>query len=141
MVILRNKKTQTEALYPLHIKTIYNFSYRLSGNEEIAGILTEKIFLDYRFKQKDKFQLLKQTWEDFLKYYGCIDLKCQDTIQKILLSLPPKLRCAVILRDIMDCSYQQISIVLNQSDYEAAELVSRGREQFARLYKKSNTCV
>jgi DNA-directed RNA polymerase specialized sigma24 family protein len=79
---------------------------------------------------------LKLAWEIFPKYYGCIDLKGEDLFQQALLSLPPELRCAVILRDIMGCSYQQIAVILDKSEAETAKLISMGRGQFVKLYKK-----
>ncbi|MDD3851671.1 MAG: sigma factor-like helix-turn-helix DNA-binding protein [Firmicutes bacterium] len=122
-------------MYSLHIKTVYNFSYRLSGNAEVAGVLTEKTFLNHRPKQ-DKLHLLKLAWEIFSKCYGCIDSKGEDPLQQALLSLPPELRCAVILRDIMGCSYHQIAVILGKSDFETAGLISKARAGLAKSYGK-----
>lgn len=135
MTFLQNNKTKPEDLYSLHIKTVYNFSYRLSGNEDTAGVLTEKVFLNHRSEQ-DKLHLLKLTWQTFSKYCGCPDPKGNDPFQQALLTLPPDIRCAVILRDIMGCSYHQISVVLDKSDFETADLISKARAELARSYGK-----
>lgn len=49
---------QSETIHPnaldsLCIKTIYNFTYRLSGNTEIAELLTEEVLLLHPGKNKD----------------------------------------------------------------------------------------
>jgi hypothetical protein len=136
MIFVQTNKAKPEDLNSLHIKTIYNFSYRLSGNEDTAGALTEKVFQNHRSEQ-DKLHLLKLAWETFLKHHGCIDLKGEDLFQQALISLPPDLRCAVILRDIMGCSYRQIAVILGKSEPETAVLISRARIRLANLYQKS----
>lgn len=137
MVFLQNNKTKPEDLSSLHIKTVYNFSYRLSGNEDTAGVLTEKVFLNHRSEQ-DKLHLLKLAWQTFSEYCGRSDLKGEDPFQQALLTLPPDLRCAVILRDIMGCSYHQIAVVLDKSDFETAGLISKARAQLGKSYRKLN---
>jgi hypothetical protein len=138
MVFLQNNKTKPEDLSSLHIKTVYNFSYRLSGNEDTAGVLTEKVFLNHRSEQ-DKLHLLKLAWQTFSEYCGRADQKGKDPFQQALLTLPPDLRCAVILRDIMGCSYHQISVILDKSDFETAGLISKARAGLARSYRKLKT--
>jgi hypothetical protein len=136
MVAVQTEKPQSESLHKLHIKTIYNFCYRLSGNIETAGVLTENVLLNYPAGQKDRLVLLKQVWSDFLKYYGSLDLESEDPLQKALLCLSPELRCTVILRDILGCSYEQIAAVLDKSVPETARLIATGRGQFAKIYRK-----
>lgn len=120
------------------VKKIYNFSYRLSGSEKIAGVLTEHIFSNSRSKHQDNLALYKKAWEEFSKYYGYVDLKGEDAVQRVLLLLVPDLRCVVILRDIMGCSYDMIAAILDKPVSEVAKLVSDGRSQFIKLYKNSN---
>lgn len=139
MVAVQGIRTRPKTLHKSHIKTVYNFCYRLSGNTETAGVLTENVFLNHPAGQKDKLVLLKQVWNDFLKYYGSLDLKSEDPLQKALLCLSPELRCTVILRDILGCSYEQIAVVLDKSVSETASLISTGRGQFAKIYKKNFT--
>ena len=137
MIFMQNNKTKPKDLYPIHIKTVYNFSYRLSGNADTAGVLTEKVFQNHRSEQ-DKLHLLKLAWEIFSEYYGCIDLESENPFQQALLSLPPDLRCAVILRDIMGCSYHQIAVILDKSDFETAGLISKARVALSKSYRKLN---
>ncbi|HZX45965.1 MAG TPA: sigma factor-like helix-turn-helix DNA-binding protein [Clostridia bacterium] len=135
MIFVQANKAKPEDLYSLHIKTVYNFSYRLSGDSETAGVLTEKVFLSDRSNQ-GKLHLLKLAWEAFLKHHGCTDPKGEDPLQQALLTLPPDLRCTVILRDIMGCSYHQIAVILDKSDFETAGMISEARSRLARSYAK-----
>lgn len=119
------------------LRIIYNFTYRLSGNAGIAETLTEKVLLMRPANHNDDVLLLKQAWEDFLKYYGCLDFKGEDqTTQQVLLSLSSEIRCAVILRDILGFSYGQIGTVLNKSASKVAHLISLGRQEITRSGKK-----
>jgi len=120
------------------LRLIYNFTYRLSGNTEVAKILTEKVLLINAGNHNDDIRLLKQAWEDFLQYYGHLDLKEVDPVQQLLLSLLPERRCAVILRDILGYSYGKIATVLNKSDLEVGELISVGRQEITKMDQKLN---
>jgi hypothetical protein len=137
MVVAQTKKPQPKALHKSHIKTVYNFCYRMSGNTEAAGVLMESVLLNHPAGQRDKLVLLKHAWNDFLKYYGSLDLKSEDALQEALLCLSPELRCTIILRDILGCPYEQIAVVLDKSVPETARLISTGREQIAKIYKKN----
>lgn len=119
----------------MEMKKIYNFTYRLSGNPKVAELLTEKILLIPMDNQNHIF-LMKQVWKDFYQYYGHIDFQGQEPIQNCLLTLVPEERCAVILRDIMDCSYEQIALILDKTIPEINGLITRGRQQICRLNKK-----
>jgi len=109
------------------LKLIYNFTYRLSGNVEIAQSLTEKVFLLKNSKYLDKISLVKCAWEKYLELNKSSYLT-YDRRQKMLAELMPEARCAVILRDIMGYSYEQIGIVLNSSKEEVASYISAGRQ-------------
>ena len=117
------------------LRIIYNFTYRLSGNAGIAEALTEKALLMRPTNHNDDVLLLKQAWEDFFKYYGCLDFpdsKEEDPTQQALLSLSSEIRCAVILRDILGFSYGQIGTVLNESASKTAHLISLGRREITK---------
>ena len=118
------------------LRIIYNFTYRLSGNAGIAEALTENVLLMHPANHNDDVLLLKQAWEDFIKYYGYLDFKGEDPTQQALLSLSSEIRCAVILRDILGFSYGQIGTVLNESASKAAHLISLGRQEITRSGKK-----
>lgn len=122
----------------LYHRKVYNFTYRLSGNTGIAEILTEKVFLRCPANHKDDVILLKQAWERFLKYYGGLDLTGEDTVQQALLSLPPEIRCAIILRDILGYSYKQVASVLNKSELAAGNLISLGRRKITECGIRPN---
>lgn len=118
------------------ILLIYNFTYRLSGNRDVAGILTEKVLLTLPANQHNNMILLKQAWEDFLIYYGSFDFKGEDVLQQAILSLLPEPRCAIILRDIFGYSYRQIAVILNKSDAAVGSIISLARREIAKKYIK-----
>jgi len=119
--------TSSHVLPALQVKVIYNFTYRLSGNTEVAAILTEKVFLRHASNHNDAIMLLKQAWEDFLEYYGCHNFTTDDPVHQALLSLPPEPRGAIILRDVLGYSYEQIAAILNKSGLELGRLIASGR--------------
>lgn len=122
----------------LCIRTLYNFTYRLSGNTKVADVLTEKALIMQPANHNDDVLLLKQAWEGFLKYYGYLDFKGEDPTQQALLSLSPEIRCAIILRDILGYSYGQIASVLNKSASEVGTLISIGRQEITKSARKPN---
>lgn len=123
-----------EAIHFSCLRTIYNFTYRLSGDAEVAETLTEKAVLMH-MDQADDVILLKQVWKDFLKDYGSFGFQGEDQIQQALLSLSPEPRCAVILRDVLGYSYGQIGSVLNKSNLEVGSLISLGRHHIIKYHK------
>ncbi|ATW25383.1 sigma factor-like helix-turn-helix DNA-binding protein [Candidatus Formimonas warabiya] len=127
MGLLQHGETIHPVLDSLCIRTIYNFSYRLSGDRKVAEGVTEEVLLMHLAHQEDDVFLLKHAWEDFLKYDGCLESTGEDRVQQALLALDPELRCAVILRDVLGCSYQEISLILDKSETEVAHLISKGR--------------
>lgn len=122
----------SETIHPkvldsLCIRTIYNFTYRLSGNTKIAEVLTEEVLLMHPDKNKDDILLLKQAWSNFRKYYGDLEFEGEDPVQQSLLALAPELRCTLILRDMLGYSYGQIAIIIDKPDPEITRLISLGR--------------
>ena len=112
---------------------IYNFTYRLSGNRDIAETLSEKVLLMQSANHHhNDVILLKQAWEEFLMYYGRFDFKGEDVVQQAVLSLPPEPRCAIILRDIFSYSYGQIASVLNKSEITVGNLISLARQEIIK---------
>lgn len=140
MVFLQHSNMDPKSLHSLCFGIIYNFTYRLSGNTEVAKILTEKVVLIHLDNQENDndIVLLKHAWNNFLKNYGCMGFKGEDQIQQALLSLSPEPRCAVILRDVLGYSYGQIAAVLNKSDSEIGSLISLGRQKITKYSKKTN---
>jgi DNA-directed RNA polymerase specialized sigma24 family protein len=150
--------------FQLPVKLIYNFIYRMSGNEEVAGDLTEHVLLmgsgqdkylndhhqgppqDFYYYNKETghsadhtldLLLLKQSWQGLKKYNGSwYSFQEHDPVQKLLLSLSPEVRCAVILRDMMSYSYGQIAMVLNKPEREIGRLISLGRQEITASTKK-----
>lgn len=134
------KPVHPRVLHSLCLRTIYNFTYRLSGNTRIAEIITEKVLLKHANNHDDVF-LLKQAWEYFLEYYGCLEFKGEEPIQQALLALQPELRCSVILRNIFDYSYPQISAILNITEIETSQLISEGIQEIGRQINASNATI
>lgn len=125
------------ALNSLSLRIIYNFTYRLSGNPEVAEKLTEKVLLMHP-ANNNCILLLKHAWEEFFQHYRHSELKGAEPIHQAFLALPPEQRCAVILRDILGYSYGQIGTVLNKSDSEAGNLISIGRQKITKSGKIPN---
>jgi len=125
---LQHRETiHPKVLDSLSIRTIYNFTYRLSGSTKVAEILTEKVLLTKPGNHNNDLFLLKQAWGDFLKYYGFLELKEEDPTQQSLLALSPESRCTLILHDILGYSYGQIAHIMDKSKLEVARLISMGR--------------
>lgn len=120
-----------------YIRTIYNFTYRLSGNIKVAEALTEKVLLTHPDSHKEDVFLLKRTWEEFIKYYGYVEFKGEEPAQQALLALPPELRCTVVLRDILNYPYPQIADVLGRAEPEIARLISEGRRGMVKKITKN----
>jgi DNA-directed RNA polymerase specialized sigma24 family protein len=57
-------------------------------------------------------------------------LQGKDPAQQGLLDLDPPSRCALILRDILGCSYQQVAAVLDKPETAADGLIAEARKQF-----------
>lgn len=114
------------------VKVLYNFTYRLSGNGEIAQVLTEEVLLLKERKYLDKVNLLKCAWEKYLELNKSQHLP-QDRLQNALAVLIPEARCAVVLRDVLGYSYEQIGIVLNKSKQEVAAYISVGRQNIKEI--------
>lgn len=123
------------------LKTVFNFTYRLSGNMKIAQILTEKVMSEGSGEHNDDLIFLKQAWESFLKYYGHFDFQSEDLMQRALLSLSPELRCAIILRDIFGYSYNKIALVSNSHEAEVAQLIKLGRQEITKSVNGQNITV
>lgn len=120
------------ALYDSSIRTVYNFAYRLSGNPGAARKLTEKALIKHIDNPCDNSALFKQVWKDYLKYYQSEDIRGKDTIQQVLLALTPKLRCLLILRNVLGCSYPQISTILDMPEKEISIMMGKGIEVVRR---------
>jgi len=143
MAFLQHSNIDPKSLHSLCLRIIYNFAYRLSGSIEVAKKLTEKVVLMHSNKQENHNEIifLKQAWKDFLIDYACLGSKGEDQVQQALLLLPPELRCAVILRDVLGYSYEQIAVVLSKSNAEVGSLISMGRQKITNYSKKVNiTC-
>ena len=122
----------SKTLGSINLKTLYNFTYRLSGDMEIAKSLTEKALLSCLDEPSDEVALLKWAWEKFLLTGNKALYPKQDGKENILSSLAPELRCAVILRDIIGYSYEQIGKVINKSKQEVATVISLGRQEIRK---------
>lgn len=142
MVFLQHSETiHPKVLHSLCISTIYNFTYRLSGNTNVAEVLTENVLLRQSGSHKDDVFLLKQAWQEFIKYYRGVDFKGEEPVQQALLALPPELRCSVILRSILGYSYREISIILDKPECEIGVLISEGIQKISRQINVPNiTC-
>ena len=131
---------QSETIHPkvldsLCIRTLYNFTYRLSGDTKIAEVLTEEVFLMHACQHKNDIFLLKQAWSNFRKYYGDIEFKGECHVQQSLLALVPELRCTLILRDILGYANGQIAAIIDKPEPEVVRLISLGRRGIAKTNK------
>jgi hypothetical protein len=140
-MIVRASEEMTVGLMPQHqkqaepvlfldntcLKTVYTFTYRLSGNQKIAEKLTEKVLLK-KPRHHDAVILLKLAWEKFFQYYGSVEFQGKCQTEQALLALSPESRSAVILRDMLGYSYRQIATILDKSETEAGRLIAEGRK-------------
>lgn len=134
----RKDTIHPKVLHSLCIRTIYNFTYRLSGNREIAEILTEKVLLGHPHDCNNDVALLQRAWMEFVKYNWCPDNRGEEPIQQALLCLAPEPRCAIILHDILGYSYKEIAVVLNTQESGVARYIFTGRQEITKLVKKPN---
>jgi len=110
------------------LNLIYKFVYHLSANEKIAEKVAIQIFKKYDNSYKNNsLLLLKNVWQEFSQHYGFLEFLAGSAIQKVLLNLPPRLRCAIILKDIFNYNYSEIAYVLSITHREAQKIVARGR--------------
>ncbi len=139
MGLLQHGETiHPKVLNSLYIRTIYNFTYRLSGNTKVAEVLTQKVLLLHAGNHKDDIFLLKQAWGNFIKYYGSLEFEGQDPIQQSLLTISPETRCTLILRDILGYSYGQIAVIIDKSESEVTHFISMGRRRITKANKPPN---
>jgi hypothetical protein len=134
----RKNTIHPKVLHSLCIRTIYNFTYRLSGDIEVAEVLTEKVLLGHPDDCNNDVKLLKHAWMEFVRYNWCKDCKGEEPVQRALLSLGHEQRCAVILHDILDFSYREIAVVLNTHESRVAYFISSGRQEITKSVKKPN---
>lgn len=128
MDLAQKGSTNSDVWYSQELKTVYNFTYRLSGNREIAEVLTRKVFLESD-RRKHEAHLLMMAWREFLQYYSFLDLQGESDIQKTLLALAPAKRSAVILRDMLGYPLEQIAFILKKTETEAVRLIAQGRQE------------
>ncbi|MCR6546427.1 sigma factor-like helix-turn-helix DNA-binding protein [Dehalobacterium formicoaceticum] len=129
-------------LDPVCLSKIYNFAYRLSGNEKTAEILTEQAYFHDRSAQNDQVILLQLVWQDWLNWQKNLNFDQVKEVKEVkkvkkfneindaqeaLLCLPSEWRSAVILRDLLTYSYGEIAFVLHKSEKEVGHLISSGR--------------
>ena len=58
-------------------------------------------------------------------------------VREVVESLPEKYRVAIVLRDIEEKSYEEISQVLGLSDGTVKSRINRGRTELARLLERT----
>jgi RNA polymerase sigma-70 factor (ECF subfamily) len=59
-----------------------------------------------------------------------------DLIHRTLLALPPKMRAALVLREVQGLSFEEVARVLGVTHAAAKMTLSRAREQFRRQYQE-----
>jgi RNA polymerase sigma factor (sigma-70 family) len=72
---------------------------------------------------------------------NCMDHELQTLVQQALLQVSPELREAVILRDLKDLDYKEISEVLRIPEGTVKSRISRGRMELARLLERTKRQV
>ena len=58
-------------------------------------------------------------------------------VRKVLASLPPMHRAAIVLRDFEGLSYEEVAVALQITDGQAKALIHRARQNFKRSWTKS----
>ncbi len=146
-----------------YYKSILNYSYRLTGNKEIAEDVTQEVFskiyfASNRYQPSAPFKIFLYTiaFRESIKIikkqkkYSSIDdiisFQSKDNpianlekkylfsiLRKAILKLNPKYRAAIILREYNNLSYEEISQVLNTSLPNIKNYLFRGKAKLKEI--------
>ncbi len=118
-------------------RRVFNIAYKFTGRHGDAEDLTQEIFLRL-FRCLDKFN----RDADFGTWLSSVARNHEDRdrrgfVRHALDRLAPKLREAVVLRDLMEMSYQEMAERLALPEGTVKSRINRGREELARILLKA----
>jgi RNA polymerase sigma-70 factor (ECF subfamily) len=110
--------------------------YRITRNETITHFRKNKVYYNNLTQEENEF-FLNGLASD-LDVEEKIDKKyLKDNIDKILKKIDLKYREALVLKFLEEKDYKEISDILQKPMGSVATLISRGKKQFYREFKKS----
>ncbi|HVP36734.1 MAG TPA: RNA polymerase sigma factor [Terriglobales bacterium] len=151
-----------ETLFHRYKNQIYNFSYKMLGNKESAGDITQEVFIKLFHNQKNPGRINNlKNWLFILTRNLCLN-RIRDTkkeitldsiadekssengnsnlqvlkLQKAMSQLEPDLKESLVLREYQGFSYKQISEILSLSLPAVKSLLFRARLRLKEIYEK-----
>ena len=152
------------SLFQRYKNQIYNFAYKMLGDKETAGDVTQEVFIKLFQSQENPVKINNlKSWLFTLTRNLCLN-KIRDTkkeisleslveeksvenevsllssikLQKAVMSLEPSLKEALILREYQGFSYAEISEILGLSISGVKSLLFRARVRLKEIFEKTN---
>lgn len=153
-----------ETLFHRHKNQIYDFSYKMLGNKESAGDVTQEVFIKLFKNQNNPAKINNlRNWLFILTRNLCLN-RIRDTkneisiesissekieakkysdlqilkLQRALIKLEPNLRESLILREYQGFSYKEMSEILGLSTSAVKSLLFRARLKLKEIFEKTN---
>jgi RNA polymerase sigma-70 factor (ECF subfamily) len=150
---LRKDAASWEEIVSRFRRKVFHIAYKFTGRHAEAEDLTQDIFLKV-YKSLDKFNRDADfsTWLGSVARHYCIDhyraskrerevlvddLDVRGLVRRGLDQLAPKLREAVVLRDLQGLSYQEMAERLELPEGTVKSRINRGREELVRRLRKA----
>lgn len=152
-----------ETLFHRYKDRMYNFAYKMLGNEDSAGDVTQEVFIKLFRSRNNSSQINNlKNWLFILTRNLCLnsirDQKSQIGLEAIeefpgknetlepqslkirqaLAEIEPSLKEALILREYQGFSYKEISEILGLSDSAVKSLLFRARLRLKEIFEKIN---
>ncbi len=152
-----------ETLFHRYKDRMYNFAYKMLGNEDSAGDVTQEVFIKLFRSLNNSSQINNlKNWLFIITRNMClnrirdkkteIELEAieektsENEIEKLqvlklkqaLAELEPDLKEALILREYQGFSYKEISEILGLSDSAVKSLLFRARIKLKEIFEKIN---
>lgn len=153
-----------ETLFHRYKDQTYNFAYRMLGNRESAGDITQEVFIKLFNSQRNPVRINNlKNYLFILTRNMCLN-RIRDTkkeidsdsiveeksigseitnlqllkLKKAFTRLEPDLKEALILREYQGFSYKEISEILGISISAVKSLLFRARLKLKEIYEKTN---
>ena len=155
-----------DAFFREHESRIYGYLWRITGDRQLASDLSQETFLrawhsfakvrgyenqaawllrvatnlalNSRRRQNTRIGVplaLDETTELNQSDHAW-RIAERDAVHQVLLTLPARMRAALVLREVEGLPYAEVSRLLGMSPGATRMLLSRAREQFRRCYRR-----
>ena len=139
--ILGNRDDASEVTQDVYVK-VYNklgmFCFRSSFKTWVYRIAVNTA-LNYIKKNKKKYVQLSSAAADFIVHKDYRQAQSQqyktEIIDELLSKLTPDFRTVIVLREVDDLSYEEISKILRLNINTVKTRIKRARESLVALYK------